>query len=39
MIMDVLEAVRLKILRRQYELSKHAVDQSILRSISVPEIE
>ena len=28
-----------KIGRRQYEFSKHAVDQSIIRSISVSEIE
>lgn len=37
--MDVLEDIRKKILRRQYEFSKHAVDQSIIRNISVAEVE
>ena len=37
--MDILEQIRSKVLRRQYELSKHAVDQSILRDIAVSEIE
>lgn len=34
-----LEGIRDKIARRQYEFSKHAVDQSIIRQISVGEIE
>ena len=37
--MSVLEEIRSKILRRQYEFSKHAVDQSIIRHITVTEIE
>lgn len=37
--MGMLDDIREKIERRQYELSKHAVDQSILRDISVAEIE
>ena len=35
----MLEEIRGKILRRQYEFSKHAVDQSIIREISVAEVE
>lgn len=35
----MLEEIRGKILRRQYEFSKHAVDQSIIREISVEEVE
>jgi len=35
----MLEEIRSKILRRQYEFSKHAVDQSIIRDISVAEVE
>lgn len=35
----MLEEIRSKILRRQYEFSKHAVDQSIIREISVVEME
>jgi hypothetical protein len=31
--------IRKKIARRQYEFSRHAVDQSIIRQISVREIE
>ena len=34
-----LDAIRRKIGRRQYEFSKHAVDQSIIRNISVTEFE
>ena len=34
----MLEEIRDKILRRKYEFSKHAVDQSVLRSISVLEV-
>ncbi|MCX5646839.1 MAG: DUF4258 domain-containing protein [Phycisphaerae bacterium] len=35
----MLEDIRSKILRRQYEFSRHAVDQTIIRSISVTEVE
>ena len=35
----MLEEIRRKILRRQYEFSKHAVDQSIIRNISVADVE
>lgn len=35
----MLEEIRDKIRRRQYEFSKHAVDQSIVRSIAVAELE
>ena len=37
--MDMLEEIQTKILGRQYEFSKHAVDQSIVRDISVAEME
>lgn len=37
--MPSLDEIRGKILRRQYEFSKHAVDQSIIRDISVREVE
>jgi hypothetical protein len=37
--MGRLEEIRGKIIQRQYEYSKHAVDQSILREISVGELE
>jgi hypothetical protein len=37
--MGMLEEIRSKILQRQYEFSKHAVDQSIIRDISVAEAE
>jgi hypothetical protein len=37
--MNLLEEIQTKILRRQYEFSKHAVDQSIIRDISVAEVE
>ena len=37
--MAMLDDIRDKIKRRQYEMSKHAVDQSIVRGISVREIE
>ncbi len=36
--MGMLEQIRSKILRRQYEFSKHAVDQSIIREISIVEM-
>jgi hypothetical protein len=35
----MLEEIRIKIQRRRFEFSKHVVDQSIIREISVPEIE
>ncbi len=37
--MGMLEEIQNKIVRRQYEFSKHAVDQSIIRDISVAEVE
>jgi len=37
--MGRLEEIRSKILQRQYEFSKHAVDQSIIRDISVTDVE
>ena len=37
--MGTIEDIRLKITRRLYELSRHAVDQGILRDISVAEVE
>ena len=37
--MSMLNDIRNKIRRREYEFSKHAVDQSIIRNISVAEIE
>lgn len=37
--MVMLDEIRDKVSRRQYEFSKHAVDQSIIRNISVFEIE
>jgi hypothetical protein len=36
--MGMLEEIQSKILRRQYEFSKHAVDQSIIRDISIVEM-
>jgi hypothetical protein len=35
----MLEGIRVKILSRQFEFSKHAVDQSIIRDIAVAEVE
>jgi len=35
----MLEEIQRKLLRRQYEFSKHAVDQSIVREITVLEME
>ncbi len=35
----MLDEIRDKFLQRAYEFSKHAVDQSIIRSISVAELE
>ena len=37
--MSMLEEIRAKILRRQFEFAKHAVDQSIIRDIAVAEVE
>ncbi len=37
--MALLGDIRDKIVRRQYEFSKHAVDQTIVRDISVSELE
>lgn len=37
--MTILEDIRKKIEKHQYEFSKHAVDQSIRRDISVAELE
>jgi hypothetical protein len=37
--MDMLEEIRDKLLRGQYKFSKHALDQSIIRHITVAEIE
>ncbi len=38
-MMGMLEEIRSKMLRRQYEFSKHTVDQSLIRNISVDEVE
>ena len=37
--MDLLDDIRKKIAARQYEFAKHAVDQAIVRDISVAELE
>ena len=37
--MTSLQAIRDKVNRRQYEFSRHAVDQSILRDIGVTDVE
>lgn len=37
--MALLDDIRVKIAARQYEFSKHAVDQTIMRGISVAELE
>ena len=37
--MQIIEGIRDKIRERQYEFSKHATDQSIVRNISVAELE
>jgi len=36
---DVLDSIKEKIVRQDYEFSKHAVDQTIVRDISVAEIQ
>lgn len=37
--MELIQEIRIKIKQRHYEYSKHAVDQSIIRDISVLELE
>lgn len=37
--MTMLADIRVKILSRQFEFSKHAVDQTIIRDIAVAEVE
>jgi len=37
--MGLLEDIQSKMLRRGYEFPRHAVDQSIIRSVSVAEVE
>lgn len=37
--MALLDDIRVKIAARQYEFSKHAVDQTIIRGIGVAELE
>ena len=37
--MDMLREIQGKVRRRQYEFSRHAVDQSIIRDIAVVELE
>jgi hypothetical protein len=37
--MAIIDEIRIKFKKRQYEFSKHAVDQSIIRDISVAEVE
>ena len=37
--MGMLEEIKTKVLRRQFEFSKHAVDQSIIRDIGVVAME
>ena len=37
--MPLLDEIQAKIRRREYEFSKHAVNQSIIREISVSEVE
>jgi hypothetical protein len=37
--MEIIGVIRDKIRQRRYEFSKHAVDQSIIRKISVAELE
>lgn len=39
MAVDLLDGIRRKVRQGEYEYSKHAVDQSILRGITVREIE
>jgi hypothetical protein len=37
--MSIINEIRFKLNNRQYEFSRHAVDQSIIREISVMEVE
>lgn len=37
--MAIIDEIRIKVKNHQYEFSKHAVDQSIIRDISVTEVE
>lgn len=37
--MELIDEIQAKILRKQYEFSKHAVDQSIVRDITVADVE
>lgn len=37
--MTLIREIRMKLMKREYEFSKHAVDQSIIREISVAEFE
>ncbi len=37
--MALIQQIRVKLMRRSYEFSKHAVDQSIIRDISATEVE
>ena len=37
--MSIIQEIRIKVKQRHYEYSKHAVDQSIIRDISVLELE
>jgi len=38
-LMPLIHDIRVKVSLRQYEFSKHAVDQAIIRKISVAELE
>lgn len=38
-LVTMIEEIQIKIQQRQFEFSKHAVDQSIIRDISVAEVE
>jgi len=38
-LVTIIEEIQIKIQQRQFEFSKHAVDQSIIRDISVAEVE
>ncbi len=37
--MALIQQIRVKLMRRSYEFSKHSVDQSIIRDISATEVE
>ena len=36
--MEILTGIRAKVLRNEFEYSQHALDQSVLRDISVPDL-